>query len=221
MAGSAALFTLSGLDGLYEVDSYATDKAGNNETAHSTSAYLDNTPVATIAAPTATQYGHSDILTLIYSVSDGSGSGVQSSAPTMDGKTTLQDGTPVANNLVIYLLTQMSVDTHTFAVASLDNLNNAGTQSVTFSIVVTPDSIKGDVTQFLQGGAIKNSGEATSLLAKLDAAAAARARGECSTAANLYQAFINELMAQSGKGVDPAAATIMLSDAQYLITHCP
>jgi hypothetical protein len=41
---------------------------------------------------------------------------------------------------------------------------------------------------------------------QLDAAAAARARGQCSTAANLYQAFINELLAQSGKGVDPAAA---------------
>jgi hypothetical protein len=44
-------------------------------------------------------------------------------------------------------------------------------------------------------------------------AAAERARGQCSTAANLYQAFIRELRAQSGKGVDPTAAQIMILDA--------
>ena len=60
---------------------------------------------------------------------------------------------------------------------------------------VTPESIKDDVNQFLQSGAIKNHGKANSLLAKLNAAAAARARGQCSTAANIYQAFINELRA--------------------------
>jgi len=86
---------------------------------------------------------------------------------------------------------------------------------------VTPESIQGDVTQFLQSGAIKNAGEATSLLGKLVAAAAARAAGNCSTAANIYQAFINTLNAQSGKGVDATAAAMMIADAQYLIAHCP
>ncbi len=86
---------------------------------------------------------------------------------------------------------------------------------------ITPESIQGDVTQFLQNGAIKNAGEATSLLAKLVAAAAARAAGNCSTAANIYQAFINALNAQSGKGVDATAAAMMIADAQYLIAHCP
>jgi hypothetical protein len=87
--------------------------------------------------------------------------------------------------------------------------------------IVTPESIEGDVTQFLQSGAIKNAGEATSLLSKLVVAAAARAAGNCSTAAKIYQAFINELNAQSGTGVDATAAAIMIADAQYLIAHCP
>ncbi len=39
--------------------------------------------------------------------------------------------------------------------------------------------------------------------------------------ANIYQAFINEVSAQSGKGIDPTAAAIMIADAQYLIAHCP
>jgi hypothetical protein len=45
--------------------------------------------------------------------------------------------------------------------------------------------------------------------------------GNCSTAANLYQAFINELQGQSGKHVSVSAASTMIADAQYLITLCP
>jgi hypothetical protein len=42
-------------------------------------------------------------------------------------------------------------------------------------------------------------------------------RGNCSAAADIYQAFINELEAQSGKGVDAMAAAIMIADGRYLI----
>jgi hypothetical protein len=49
----------------------------------------------------------------------------------------------------------------------------------------------------------------------------ARPAGNCATANNIYQAFINELNAQSGKSVDAAAAAIMIADALYLIAHCP
>jgi hypothetical protein len=70
-------------------------------------------------------------------------------------------------------------------------------------------------------GGIKNAGEANALLAKLNAAAKARAARNCTTAKNIYQAFISELQAQSGKDVDAVAAAIMIADAQYLIAHCP
>jgi hypothetical protein len=207
---------------LYEVDTYATDNAGNDETpSHSRLVYLDKTaPVATIVQPTATQYGHSDSFTISYSVSDGTGSGVKSSTPDIDGLTTLQDHTPVANNRKVYLLTALMLGTHTFSVNSVDNLNNAGSNSVTFSIVVTADSVKGDVKYFLSTGAITQD-EGTSLLQKLNAAAAYRAKGDCKDANATYQAFINELRAQSGKKVSAAAAAIMIADAQYLIAHCP
>jgi hypothetical protein len=92
---------------------------------------------------------------------------------------------------------------------------------IAWQSTVTPESIQGDVAQFLQSGAIKNAGVATSLLSKLVAAAAARAAGDCSTAANIYHAFINALNAQSGKGVDAIAAASMIANAQYLIAHCP
>jgi hypothetical protein len=194
----------------------------SDETAHSRLVYLDNTPPQiTINQPTMNSYPHSATLTLSYNVTDGPGSGVQSVTPTMDGAATLPDGTGLASGQLISLLTQMTLGTHTFSIAAVDNVNNADTKSVVFSIVVTPQSIEGDVTQFLQNGAIKNAGVANSLLAKLDSAAAARTRGQCGTAANIYQAFINELQAQSGNGVAPAAAAIMIADAQYLVANCP
>ncbi len=177
-------------------------------------------PTITIVAPTTAQYLHSDTITLNYSAAD-TGCGVGSVTATMDGAATLPDGHSLANGQTINLLTEMTLGDHTFTVAAADNVGGTNTASVTFTIIVTAASIKVDVMEFLQSGAIKSSGEANSLLAKLDAAAAARARGQCSTAANLYQAFINELLAQSGKGVDAFAAAIMIADAQYLIAHCP
>jgi hypothetical protein len=195
---------------------------GITEYRHSAHLVLDTTPpVITISQPAPAQYPHNATLTLGYGANDGAGSGVASVTPTMDGSPTLPDGHSLASGQAINLLTELSLGTHVFSIAAKDNIGNADSSTVTFSIIVTPDSIKGDVTQFLAAGNIKNQGEAQSLLAKLDAAAAARAKGDCSTAGNNYQAFINELQAQSGKGVDATAAAIMIADAQYLIVHCP
>jgi hypothetical protein len=46
------------------------------------------------------------------------------------------------------------------------------------------------------------------------------ARGQCGTADNIYQAFIHEVQAQSGKGISATAASILIADAQYLIAQC-
>jgi FIMAH domain-containing protein len=127
----------------------------------------------------------------------------------------------LASGQVINLLTEMTVGPHSFTVQAADHVTNPGIASVSFTIVVTPDSIKQDVTAFLAAALIRNDGLATSLLAELSAAADARARGNCTTASSIYAAFIAELQAQSGKGVDATAAAIMIGDAQYLIAHCP
>lgn len=177
-------------------------------------------PNITITQPMSTQYLHSSTITLNYTATD-TGCGVGSVTATMDGSPTLPDGHSLASGQTINLLTELTLGDHTFTVTAVDNVGGTSTASVTFSIIVTAASIEDDVNQFLAAGAIKNNGLANSLLSKLDAAAAARARGQCSTAANLYQSFINELQGQSGNGVDATAAAIMIADAQYLITHCP
>jgi hypothetical protein len=138
----------------------------------------------------------------------------------MDNASTL-NGHGLQSGQAIKLLTELALGPHTFKINAVDNVGNAGSTSVTFTIVVTAESIKDDVRQFLQAGAIKNQGLAKSLLAKLSAAARQRAMGNCAVASNIYRAFINALQAQSGKGIDAAAATIMIADAQYLIAHCP
>ncbi|HLQ62346.1 MAG TPA: hypothetical protein VK131_10820, partial [Candidatus Acidoferrales bacterium] len=221
VAGSTTTFHVTGSDGTYEVDFFSTNNVGDDETAHSQLVKLDNTaPVTTIVQPSATPYPHSATLTLNYTVSDGTGSGVASFTPTLDGATTLA-GHGLASGQAIDLLTEMTLGSHTFRVVATDNLGNTGTTSVTFTVIATPHSLVDDVTQFFALGKIKNRGLEQSLLAKLDAASDALDRGTCNAARNLYQAFINELMAQSGKGIDATAAATMIADAEFVIAHLP
>jgi hypothetical protein len=121
----------------------------------------------------------------------------------------------------IDLLTELSIGAHTFVVTATDGVGNASYTNVALMIVVTAASVKDDVAKFLGRGEIKNRGLANSLLVKLSAAADARATGDCVTARNVYNAFIAELQAQSSHGVNANAASVMIADAQYLITHCP
>jgi hypothetical protein len=218
---SASLF-LGGSDGPYDLQYSAQSFGQLLEPRHTETVTLDNTPpVNSISQPQAIAYPHSAVLTLGYSVSDGTGSGVASVTPTMDGATTVTGVPSLQSGQPINLLTALMLGAHTFKVASADNLNNSGATSVTFTIVVTPASIEGDVTYFLQAGAIKNAGLASTIMSNLVAAAAARQAGKCATANNIYNSFINAVLAQRGKGITVTAADIMIGDAQYLIAHCP
>lgn len=116
----------------------------------------------------------------------------------------------------------------TAIVAIADSVASSG---IAFEAVIpiTPESIKADVKAALISGAIDNAGVGTSLLAELNAAADARAGATasgarsngCATAAAIYEAFINELNAQSGQHVAAATASQLISEAQFLIANCP
>jgi hypothetical protein len=208
-------------DGAYDLQYSANSFANLLEGRHTQSLMLDNTaPVTTITAPAATQYVHSDTFKIGYSTDDGTGSGVKSDDPNIDGLTTLQDGTPVALNETVRLLTALTLGTHTFNVVATDNVGNTGTTPVVFTVIVTAESIKQDVTQFVAAGKITVD-RGQSLLGILNNADKARAAGDCKTASLLYQAFIRQVTTLSGKQIDSTAAQIMIGDAQYLIAHCP
>jgi len=214
-------------DGSYDLQ-YAAQSVWNLlEPRHTQTVTLDNTsPVATITQPTATQYTHADILTVSYLVSDGTGSGVKSSTPKMDGSTTLPDGTQVTGDKQLIPLLIMPLGPHTYSVDSVDNVNNAGTNSVTFTIVVTPDSLITEVNEFLGLGCIDNAGIANSLASKMAAVKNAIANGQIQTAINILSAFITEVQAQAGKHISTTCTAgghtyhpvqTLIGDAQYLL----
>ena len=176
-------------------------------------------PAIVITQPAAIEYTHSDTLVLDYSVTD-EGSGVDTVTATMDGSATVA-GEGLPSGRAIPLLTALALGEHTFAVSADDHVDNLSpTQSVTFSIVVTPESLMQAITIFEGLGDIK-SALATSLLAKLANAAEKFNAGDCATAENLYRAFISEVQAQIGKGITAFAAQILIADAEYLIANCP
>jgi hypothetical protein len=215
----AGPFALSAPDGPQIVEYRSVDALGNVEGTRTLALTLDTTaPSVTITQPVATTYPHSGTITLVYGATD-VGSGLASTVATLDGQTTLA-GHGLDSGQVINLLTELAVGDHVFQVTALDHLGNGSAPSVTFSIVVTAESIKDDVRYFLSVGAVTQD-EGTSLLKKLAAAAKYRAVGDCVDANATYRAFINELTAQSGKKVAATAAAIMIADAQYLISHCP
>jgi hypothetical protein len=222
--GSASTsFTISGPDGDYGIDWMASDASGNDEHFHRAGVTLDNSaPIATINQPTATNYTRDQQIMLDYSVSDGSGSGVQSFTPSFDASTTNPSGGTLASGQIIDLLTpSIGTGPHTFAVSTTDNLGNAGSTPVTFMVIITPASVQNEVKRLAASGKVKNPGTISALLSKLVDAANYRAAGNCKAANNTYNAFINQVMTQSGKNIDPATASMLISDAQYLIAHCP
>ncbi|TMD97473.1 MAG: hypothetical protein E6I72_06130 [Chloroflexi bacterium] len=86
---------------------------------------------------------------------------------------------------------------------------------------INPDTLKAAVQSALASGAITKSGVAKNLLAELNDAQAARNRGQCKTAGNVYQQFINDVTAQAGKSIAPATASQLVSEAQFLMVNCP
>jgi hypothetical protein len=214
-------------DGAYDFEYSAEQSYSLLEPRHTTTLILDNTPpVTTFVQPAAGgTYGHSDILTLNYSEGDGTGSGVDASTvnPKMDGETSSQFGTSLANMSAIYL-ESMSLGTHTFSVDAADHLGNAGTGSVTFTIAVTFSSLGKDVTNLAALGCIDNISQ--SLTTKINAAQNAYAKGQIQTAINILQATIYEVQAQAGKHIstsckDPNGQPLnpvlfLIGDIQYL-----
>jgi hypothetical protein len=176
-------------------------------------------PVITITVPQGIEYVHSDAFHLLYEVTDVC-TGVGDVIALLDGNTTLS-GHGLASGQLIDLLTELTLGDHTFRIEADDTEDNASAAEVTFSIIVTTESIKQDVVIFTERGDIRETGLPTALLAKLEEAGNRHDAGDCMTAQNIYEAFIQQLEAQSGKGVNAEAAAIMIGDAQYLIDNCP
>jgi hypothetical protein len=105
----------------------------------------------------------------------------------------------------------LGVGTHTLSATAVDRSGNTGSGSATFT--VTADA--GGLCALIRSWA-KNAGLANSLCVKLNAAAAATARGQAATASNIMGAFRNEVAAQFDKGFTAAQAQLLLDFAAGL-----
>jgi hypothetical protein len=89
------------------------------------------------------------------------------------------------------------------------------------AVAVTPAQLRADLQAAVASGAIDSAGVANALLAELNAAAAAQARGQCGAAASIYGAFVNDLNALSGKHVAAATASQLAGEAGAVMASCP
>jgi len=219
-AASGVVATLPIPLGSHAVGLTVADRRGSTGVAALGVVSQDTTaPAIDIVEPRPIQYTHSQTIVLDYAVGDVC-TGVASVAPRLDGSATLA-GHGLPDGQSIPLLTELALGTHTFAITAADVQGNPGQSSVVFEIIVTAQSIQEDVNQFVALGAIRPASLGQFLLSKLQAAATARERGNCKTAASNYESFISAVQAQTGKGIDPTAAAILIADARYLISHCP
>ncbi|MDA8345406.1 MAG: hypothetical protein M0Z66_07970 [Thermaerobacter sp.] len=104
-----------------------------------------------------------------------------------------------------------------FTVAATDNAGNVANQTVTFTVTTSIASMEDLVGRFTSMQLITDRGLAGGLTAKLQAAASSQSRGDQSAAANELGAFVNEVNAQTGKGIASAAAAVLMRDAQYVL----
>ncbi len=83
------------------------------------------------------------------------------------------------------------------------------------------ESIVTQVNQYCTDGQINSKGTCNSLLQKLQGAIEARDRGQPEVACNKLNAFANEVQAQSGKKIDPAAAQVLINMVTPLCAPVP
>ncbi len=166
-------------------------------------------PVVDITSPEAKAYLHAKVVPISYTATDAT-SGVASVVVKLDGTPTMSTSID---------LHTLALGAHTLAVTATDDYGNATTAQVSFTVKTSIYGLKLSVKRLYAEGAITRMSVRDSLLDKLSAAKASMAAGKKKAAVNQLNAFINLVRAQSGKSITPAAATLLITDAKYVINH--
>jgi len=86
---------------------------------------------------------------------------------------------------------------------------------------VTIQSLRETVDLYYADGLISDAGVYNSLLQKLNAAQVAWDNGQANAVLNVLNALMNEMEAQSGKHIDPDAASMLVADTQVIVDKLP
>ena len=105
---------------------------------------------------------------------------------------------------------------HVVTVSAMDAVGNPTVRTVTFRIVATIDSLIAAVNTF---GDQQQMDEALrrSLLAKLDDAKQAVARGNSKVAFNKLNDLIGQINTNTGQRITQSAGRVLVTDASYVI----
>lgn len=171
----------------------ATDTLGRTATTTQRVTVIDNT-VPTVVAPANVVRGATGTSTLITDAE----LGTPTAADNCPGVTVVRTGVP-AGNLFPH-------GTTTITYTATDTSGNTATATQTVTVNATTASVCATVRSY-----IANAGIANSLCAKLDAAAAARARGNVNAHDNVIDAFAREVNAQRGKALTDVQADALIS----------
>ena len=182
------------------------------ENTHDTTVVLDTTPpVVTYTQPAADQYDTDDLSSIVYTVSDGAGSGVSSESVAFDGA-------PTSNGAVIDMFF-LNAGIHTAVVTATDNIGNTGDTAKSFRLRATSQSLRNNVDRAFQLGLISRLDVYKGLVDKLDTAVKLHARGKHSAEVDMLVSVHDQLLAQRGKGVDAAFADRMVGWVDDLIAN--
>ena len=181
-------------DGQYSVSYYATDKAGNVEAAKNASVWIDAT------APVVTFAGNGT-----YTVDQA----VSVTCTATDNLSGIV-GAPCANALLVKQAWELPLGTTTVSATATDAADNSTTASATVTVRSTFDSLTALTVRFTKGT------PGNSLVAQLNAAKDAAARGNANACNAAIRAYQNELSAQSGKVLTAEQAAVLARLAEAM-----
>jgi len=176
----------------------ATDPSGNTSTATQLITVVDNTP-PTLAAPSNIARNATAPLSFI---SDAD-LGTATASDNCGAVTITRTGVPAGN--------LFPLGTTTITYSAVDGSNNATTATQTVSVGLSEASLCA-----LARTLVTKDGIASSLCAKLSAAAASLARGNETAHDNQLEAFKHEVEAQRGKAISDTNADILIALADLL-----
>ncbi len=219
-------FQIGAPDGLHVIDVRAADNCHAfsgaplpPEPTQSFEYWLDTTGPAALCntPPFGLVFDTDDVSSVSYGLTDGSGgSGVASSSSTIDGFLTLPGVVPIANGAPLDMYFYYP-GTRTVAVTATDHIGNGAVSICTFEIHATADSLLSSLDRALSLGLIKNPGLYRSFRSKLEAARMHHDRGQPIPELNELQAYVHELEAQRGLGIDALTADRFIALALDLI----
>lgn len=219
-------FTLGTQDGRYRIVLQAADPChdflgalGAAEPERESVYVLDTTaPVISCAAPPfGGQFDSDDQVTVDFAITDGAlGSGVAASSATIDGYAVLPGVVPTSDGAALNMA-QFYPGTRTVSIASRDHLQHAGALQCSFVVRATAASLQTNVRDARVQGLITTDSFMNSLLDTLRIADRQHRRGQHPTEWNALEAFVSQVMAQSGKSVDSSLATRLIAFARDII----